>query len=191
MRRFLIRQRGERGQALVEFALIVPIFILMLLGLFDIGRAVYDFNTISNASREAVRVAIVDQDCTFIENQAINRAVSLGLAPVQVDIYIWDPEAADSGDFTSASAIANHRQPCGVPTPANAPNTCRQSNTEATIIVGCVVEVTIHYQYTPATPIIGNLIGTIDMTATTREPIEHRCDSDFLTPPDTCQVTTT
>ena len=52
---------AARGQSLVEFALVLPVFILVLVGLFDVGRAVYAFNTISNASREAVRVAIVNQ----------------------------------------------------------------------------------------------------------------------------------
>ncbi len=191
MQRFVIRRRGERGQAIVEVALILPIFILILVGLFDIGRAVYAFNTISNASREGVRVAIVDQDCAYIRDQAVQRAVSLGLTASDVTIYVWDPTAATSGDFTSASSIANHRQDCGVASPPGSTYECQQSDSSATIIVGCVIEVTIHYQYTAATPVIGSLIGTIDMTATTREPIEHQCDSRFLTPPDTCRVSTT
>jgi Flp pilus assembly protein TadG len=61
-------RQEKRGQALVEFALIVPVFILLLVGLFDLGRGVFAFNTISNAAREAARVAIVDQDCTTIKN---------------------------------------------------------------------------------------------------------------------------
>jgi Flp pilus assembly protein TadG len=191
MRRFVIRRRGERGQAIVEVALILPVFILILVGLFDIGRAVYDFNTISNASREAVRVAIVDQDCAYIQDQAVNRAVSLGLTASDVSIFVWDPSAATAGDFTSAASISQHRQVCGVASPPGSSFECQQSDTQATIIVGCVIEVTIRYAYTAATPLIGNLIGTIDMVATTRQQIEHQCDSRFLTPPDTCRVTTT
>ncbi|MGE5292510.1 MAG: TadE/TadG family type IV pilus assembly protein [Micromonosporaceae bacterium] len=181
MRRLLIRRRGEQGQALVEFALVLPVFILLLVGLFDLGRAVYAFNTISNASREAVRVAIVDQDCTFIVNQAVQRAVSLGINASDVSVYVWDPSAANAGNFTDLS----HRAPCGT-----APGTaeCPQSNTSAQILLGCVIEVTVRYQYTAATPIIGNLIGTIDMSSTTRQPIERTCDSNFLTPPATCRT---
>ena len=191
MQRWVIRRRGQRGQAIVEVALILPIFILILVGLFDVGRAVYAFNTISNASREAVRVAIVDQDCAYIQDQAAQRAVSLGITPSDVVVYVWDPTAATAGDFTSASSIANHRQACGVASPPGSSYECQQSDTQATIIVGCVIEVTIRYPYTAATPLIGSLLGTINMTATTREPIEHQCDSRFLTPPDTCRVSTT
>lgn len=187
MHRLLIRRRGERGQTLVEFALILPVFILLLVGLFDIGRAVYAFNTISNASREAVRVAIVDQDCAYIVQQATNRAVSLGLTASNVSVYVWDASAATAGDFSAASATT-HRADCGTP-PGTAE--CPQSSTEAKILVGCVIEVTVRYQYTAATPIIGNLLGVINMSATTRQPIERTCDSNFLTPPDTCRASTT
>ena len=46
-----IRRRLERGQALVEFALVIPIFLLMLVALFDLGRAVFAYNTLTNAAR--------------------------------------------------------------------------------------------------------------------------------------------
>lgn len=75
-----------RGQSLVEFALIFPIFILVLVGLFDLGRAVFAYNTISNASRESVRVAIVNQTTADVQNEALKQAVSLGLTPADVTI---------------------------------------------------------------------------------------------------------
>jgi Flp pilus assembly protein TadG len=83
--------RQPSGQGLVEFALAFPIFILILFGLFDLGRAVYGFNTISNASREAVRVAIVNQTTADIEAEAIKQAVSLGTTPADLTIVYGDP----------------------------------------------------------------------------------------------------
>ena len=68
----------RRGQALVEFALVVPIFMLLTLGIFEGGRAVYTFNALSNAAREALREAIVNQDEAAIEAEA-NRILG-GLA---------------------------------------------------------------------------------------------------------------
>lgn len=44
-----------RGQALVEFALAVPIFFLVIFGLIDLGRAVYVNNSISEAARDGTR----------------------------------------------------------------------------------------------------------------------------------------
>src|SRR6266550_3807296 len=111
MRRLLFRGTPG-GQALVEFALIVPVFILLLVGLFDLGRGVYAFNTVSNASREAVRVAIVDQNCGNITNEATKQAVSLNVPASDVTVYFWDPSAANAGDFSAASAV-DHRRACG------------------------------------------------------------------------------
>jgi hypothetical protein len=55
----MTRRDKPRGQAMVEFALIFPIFILLLVGMFDLGRVVWVNNTLATAAREAVRYAIV------------------------------------------------------------------------------------------------------------------------------------
>ena len=51
--------RGENGQALVEFALVLPVLLMLILGLFDVSRAVWQENTLAFAAREATRYAIV------------------------------------------------------------------------------------------------------------------------------------
>ena len=52
-------RQAERGQALLEFALVIPIFLTLLIGMVDIGRIVWANNTVSNAAREAARFAVV------------------------------------------------------------------------------------------------------------------------------------
>ena len=47
--------RHSRGQALTEFALVLPIFALLVFGLIDVGRAVYVNNAASQAAREGAR----------------------------------------------------------------------------------------------------------------------------------------
>ncbi|MDQ6858443.1 MAG: pilus assembly protein [Chloroflexota bacterium] len=49
----------EQAQALVEFALVLPIFLLLVTGIFDVGRAVWQENTLAYAAREGTRYAIV------------------------------------------------------------------------------------------------------------------------------------
>lgn len=51
--------RGERGQSLVEFALLLPILVVLLVGTFDLGRAVMLSETLNAAVREGTRHAIV------------------------------------------------------------------------------------------------------------------------------------
>ena len=56
----LIRHlRSPRGQALVEFALVLPIFAIMLFGIIDFGRYVFTANSLNNGAREAARFASV------------------------------------------------------------------------------------------------------------------------------------
>jgi len=56
----LFRQRADHGQSLVEFALVVPVFIVMLFGLFDGARYVYMSSVLSQAAREGARLAAVE-----------------------------------------------------------------------------------------------------------------------------------
>ena len=50
---------GEGGQSLVEFSLAITIFLVLVMGTVDLGRAVYQFNGVSQAARELARVASV------------------------------------------------------------------------------------------------------------------------------------
>ena len=51
--------RDEDAQSLVEFALTLPVFLLVVTGLFDVSRAVWQSNTLAFATREGTRYAIV------------------------------------------------------------------------------------------------------------------------------------
>jgi Flp pilus assembly protein TadG len=54
-----MKRRRQSGQSLVEFALIAPILFIVVLGLVDGTRAVFAYNSISNAAREGARYGIV------------------------------------------------------------------------------------------------------------------------------------
>lgn len=73
---------APRGQSLVEFTLIVPVLLVLLMGILDLGRAVAAYNSVSNAARSAARVAIVDQNEEEVKQAA--EAEAFGLA-VTVD----------------------------------------------------------------------------------------------------------
>ncbi|MBJ6751041.1 TadE family protein [Geomonas anaerohicana] len=49
----------QKGQALVETAIVIPILILLVMGLFEFGRYLYLRNTLTSAARAAVRTAVV------------------------------------------------------------------------------------------------------------------------------------
>jgi hypothetical protein len=50
---------SSSGQGLAEFALVIPIFLIVFLAILDLGRVVWANNVLSNAAREAARFAIV------------------------------------------------------------------------------------------------------------------------------------
>ena len=53
------RREGDRGQALVEMALMLPVLVLLLVGVFDLGRAVWLSNSLATAVREGTRYGVV------------------------------------------------------------------------------------------------------------------------------------
>ncbi len=57
--RLLRAGRPRRGQALVEFALVIPIFLLLLFGIIDFSRFVYGNNALNEVAREAARQGTV------------------------------------------------------------------------------------------------------------------------------------
>lgn len=51
------RRRGARGGTVVEFAMTLPVFLIFMLGMFEMARAVYLWNALSDATRGAARAA--------------------------------------------------------------------------------------------------------------------------------------
>jgi hypothetical protein len=59
MSRSVRSRTHSAGQALVETALVIPIFLMLLMGIVDLGRAVWATTSLASAAREATRFAIV------------------------------------------------------------------------------------------------------------------------------------
>jgi len=112
------------GQTLVEFALLLPILILIILIILDLGRAAYYLSAVYNAAREGSRYGSINpHNDAQICGRAQNTGVLLDLVcPDDVNINLIDNPSID------------------------------------------YIEVTVNYQFKPATPLIGELI-----------PIDARC----------------
>ncbi len=70
------RTRQAKGQSITEFALIVPILLMVILGTFDLGYAVYASNTLALSAREGARMGIIRsngdaQICQRVTDSAI------------------------------------------------------------------------------------------------------------------------
>jgi len=82
--------KNNRGQAVVEFALVFPLFVWLMLGMIDFGRIFHELIVVSHAAREGARVAAVGKDNNAIEAAVQAAAVSINTDgpgnPVQVTI---------------------------------------------------------------------------------------------------------
>ena len=150
----LVRRPGQhradrgRGQTLAEFALALPIFLFILMAVFDFGRAIYMYNGVSQASRELARATSVHRcagtPCTLgtsAETQAVlatQRNLIPGLqAPTFACVDI------------DGSAI----------------------NSATTCLPGNQVRVRIVARYSPITPLLG-LTGVWDLQSTSSVSIQ-------------------
>ena len=57
-------RRGDRGNAIIEAALVLPILLLVVFGITEFGRALMTTNVLHQAAREGARVAAIAADST-------------------------------------------------------------------------------------------------------------------------------
>ena len=152
----LHRDRRGRGQALVEFALVIPIFLLLLVAIFDLGRAVFAYNTLTNAAREGARMAIVNQYKPSVLAHAKSETAIVELDDPSVSVTYW--YVGDDGNpDTSKGQCLN------------------------LVAVGCLAVVKFEATYRPITPIIANILfgSGVTFTATSQLPVEFSCPPDI------------
>src|SRR5262249_60900748 len=82
---------GERGQAMVEFGLVVVIFFLLVSGIFDFGRALNGWVVLSNAAREGARQAALGKCDADVISAAKQFARVPGLDPASVTVTVSPP----------------------------------------------------------------------------------------------------
>src|SRR5688572_29632972 len=95
--------RHERGQALAEFSLILPVLLLVVFGIIDFGRVIFVFSDASTALRDAARKAeilgLADDnepsyaDCVLIRSTALKTRF---VTNEKVEVYYWDTTEPDT-----------------------------------------------------------------------------------------------
>ncbi|MEX2158991.1 MAG: TadE/TadG family type IV pilus assembly protein [Dehalococcoidia bacterium] len=106
--------RGKsRGQSLVEFAMIAPLFFILVLGIVDFGMGLHSWMTMTNATREGARLAAVHApssgsvDCNplpaegSIERKVCDTATNLDADAMTITVTNADPEGDNAGEEVS------------------------------------------------------------------------------------------
>ncbi len=112
------RRRRERGQSMVEFAVVIPVFVVVVLGIIDFGMALRADIMLTNAAREGARVGVVCEgdDTTTASNAAIAQVVdsgsALGLTAANV-IQATTPCSTGSEVVVTAQYTYNFITPLG------------------------------------------------------------------------------
>jgi Flp pilus assembly protein TadG len=106
------RQRGpapERGASAVEFALIVPVLVLLIFGVIGFGFIFAAQISLNTAARDASRAAVVQpltgsaRTCTQVANLARNATTTAGLSSVRVGVTVTGPSGSTICSLASGS----------------------------------------------------------------------------------------
>jgi Flp pilus assembly protein TadG len=95
--------REQRGATAVEFALIVPLLIVLVLGIAEFGRAFQVQGTLSAAAREGVRVMALQNNSVAAKDAVRNAATSLSPTITDGEIAIDPPTGCPSVNPGSAT----------------------------------------------------------------------------------------
>ncbi|WP_040379291.1 TadE/TadG family type IV pilus assembly protein [Dethiobacter alkaliphilus] len=79
--------KNEKGQAIVESALVLPIILLLLLGMVEMGRMGNAYLTVTNAARHGARLGAVGGTNAEIAERVQSAATALDPATIVVEIY--------------------------------------------------------------------------------------------------------
>jgi Flp pilus assembly protein TadG len=127
----------SRGQSLVEFTLVVPILILILLIAVDFGRLFFSYVQITNAAREGANYGITRPDDT-----------SGITARVMQETNVQSQQNGSAGPINVATTCS--------------PDSCSAARTSQT---QNVVQVTVTRSFSFLTPVIGSFLGNVTLTA--------------------------
>jgi Flp pilus assembly protein TadG len=107
---------ARRGAALVEMALVLPIFCTVILGIVEFGRAMMVAQLLTNGAREGARVAIMPGSTKAdVENAVLDFVESsVGVSREKVTVTVTVTAAAGNPDPGNNLANANKRDLCEV-----------------------------------------------------------------------------
>ncbi|MHC1697392.1 MAG: TadE family protein [Geobacteraceae bacterium] len=152
---------NSKGQALVEMAIIIPLLMLLVMGIFEFGRAMYIKNTLTQAARSGARSAVVTKE---LVSPLLNKECSDTSIVIQTtcNSLYSGIDKSDSGLKLNVKVFA----------PGDDPATATPKTTNATTppSPGDTVEVQVNitnfrskYRIIPIIPLPTTLVGTTAM----------------------------
>lgn len=101
--------RNEKGQSLVEFAILLPVLLLLIMGILEFGLILNSYLTINNSAREGARLGIVSGSNLEINNLITNISPNLDNRNLHVNIMPTIEGSRKSGGTISVEVIYNYK----------------------------------------------------------------------------------
>jgi Flp pilus assembly protein TadG len=137
----------QQGQTLIEFAIVLPVLLLIVFVIFDLGRAIYTYSMLTNAAREGARYASVASTASTTDIQQHTLEFASGV-DVQITNITVDKNNVNIVEVENNSIYRD----------------------DINVIV------TINYNFVPITPYVSRLLngGVLDLSTSSRMGREYR-----------------
>jgi Flp pilus assembly protein TadG len=111
-------RKKRRGAAAVEFAVVAPIFLLLVFGMIEYGRMVMVQQVLTNASREGARRAVLDGSTNQQVVDVVDQYLTSGsIDGANITVTPTNPEDAAFGDPVTVSVDIQFSQVSWLPSP--------------------------------------------------------------------------
>ncbi|NSW89702.1 MAG: pilus assembly protein [Firmicutes bacterium] len=101
------RLKSKKGQSLVEFTIIFPLLLLVVMGIIEFGVMLNSYLAINNAAREGARAGIVGSSSAEIENLIISTSPGLNAEGLIITVTPGDT-SRKSGDTLTVKVTYNY-----------------------------------------------------------------------------------
>jgi Flp pilus assembly protein TadG len=98
--------RNERGAAAVEFALVLPLLVLLVAGIIDFGRAYYLQASLAGAAREGVRVMALKNDAGLARAAVRSAVGGITLSDAQIQVTPGTGSCLSTATTTATATVA-------------------------------------------------------------------------------------
>ena len=154
-------RRGENGATLLEFAVILPVFLFLAVGIIDFGRAMYAYHFVSFEARQASRWASVrGVGCNTNYITPCPAQISDILSFVQNNappgLYVTGNAGCSSSTVgcLTINQTSNFVWPGTTTTDGSSTASCTDGGAYAVNSPGCVVQVQVTYTWSSGIPLI-------------------------------------
>ncbi len=149
------KERTQTAQSMVEFALILPLLLVIIFGILSFGHFMFVYSATTSASREAARygaaVGLSEnnflryRDCDAIKAAAVRVGAFAGVSASNIQIFYFDASTKEPV-LTNPTSDPNKTLPVG--------NCNGASPTAFNALLGYRIQVIVTAQYTPLVPLV-------------------------------------